>query len=172
MTEFIKNLRDYIGDSQPPYLVSNDELKTYIETALNEYSRYSPIKRKTVITTNLLPEDYITWISGLEEYCVLGNKVLGKNEDIELLYYAKRSISEIPDISLIMEYCFSEFIINSITKDIKNVDEVVKSMKLGQGLEITFEDSENRINKLYSIAESKKKHFYDVVKNKNYGGWY
>lgn len=173
MNKFIEKLRDYIGDNKEPYLISNSKLNDYINSALYEYSRYRPIKRKAVIKANkpYLPKDYITWISGLEDCCILENTIT-TNTDIELLYYAVRNIYEVLNINLIMEYCLSETIVDLITKDAKNIDEAVHSMELGQGLKITFEESENKVNKLYAIAKDYKKHFYEVVKNKKHGGWY
>ena len=173
MNKFIEKLRDYIGDNKEPYLISNSKLNDYIESALYEYSEYNPIKRKTVIKAKepYLPKDYITWISGLEDCCILENKVI-TNTDVELLYYAVRNIHEIPNINLIIKYCSAEIIVDLITKDSKNVDEAVHSMELGQGLKITFEESENKVNKLYSIAKDYKKHFYEAVKNRKHGGWY
>lgn len=184
--EFIKVLRNSVGDAIEPYIFTDEQIKLYIKNAVCYYSKSKPTKRigHIEVVPNIpeykLPEDYQTWILGLEDYSITDNNVwVGKDKikyRIDFLYYADKCFSEIPqrDIPLILECCQSEMIEATVMNTIgsENEDkENVASIKLGKGLDITFEDSKQLEKELYAIAQTKKQHFLNEIKNTVSGGW-
>lgn len=184
--DFIKMLRGSVSDKTEPFVFAKEEIETYIKTAVGLYSKCKPTKKvgHIDVVPNVneysLPENYQTWITGLEGYCVLNNKVLIWNSNlrfkVNFVYYADRTFDEIPerDIPLILEYCQSEIIesivINTTSSDVDN-SENITAINLGKGLNITFEDTKTLEKELYCIAKNKKEHFLSEIKNTLTGGW-
>lgn len=184
--ELISKLRFSIGDIKEPYLFSDEQLNHYIEQASLFYSKYRPAKKMGQIQVfpnehnYSLPEDYQMWISGLENYTILGNTLFIENNIssfcIDYFYYADRKPSEIPacDIPILLDYCISEIIENTVIckSNQQSSDSSITALKLGKGLDITFDTLQDLKKELYSIAEKKKEKFLEELKSTVSGGWY
>lgn len=183
----IIRLRITIGDNKEEHLFSDEQLKCYIQTAVFEYSKYKPTIRIAEICTEpnvniySLPEDYQTWIYGLQYYDIVDKHLYINNnltrKVIRYKYYADRQFFEVPqsDLQLIADYCFyliiNDIISNKSTDNFKNNDNI-SALKLGRGLDLSFDNNQTLEKELYSIAESKKNNFYNALKNNVIGSWY
>lgn len=190
MIEFnnlIESIRFAIGDNQTKYIFTDEQIKQYIQTAVLEYSKYKPTIRTAEIRTepnvNIypLPEDYQTWIYGLQYYDIVDKHLYINNnltrKVIRYKYYADRQLFEVPqsDLQLIADYCFyliiNDIISNKSTDNFKSNDNI-SALKLGRGLDLSFDNNQTLEKELYSIAESKKNNFYNALKNNVIGSWY
>lgn len=184
--ELISKLRISIGDIKEPYFFSDEQFITCIEKTSSLYSKYRPIKRIGQLQIiphkeqYLLPSDYQMWISGLENYRIVGDTIsIEKNHvsfSIDYLYYANRKPSEIPacDVPFLLDYCMGEIIESTVIckSNERNAESNISVLKIGKGLDVSFDTMENLEKELYSIAERKKKCFLDEIKNVVSGGWY
>lgn len=190
MIEFnnlIESIRFAIGDNQTKYIFTDEQIKQYIQTAVLEYSKYKPTIRTAEIRTepnvNIypLPEDYQTWIYGLQYYDIVDKHLYISNnltrKVIRYKYYADRRLFEVPqsDLQLIADYCFYLIINDTLSnKSIINFNnnDNISALKLGRGIDLSFDNTQNLQKELYSIAESKKNNFYNALKNNVIGSWY
>ncbi len=175
MENLLSKLRIAIGDKAEPYIYDDDELTSIIEVATYEYSKYRPIKRLGVLNFEIdikeyvLPDDYQTWIEGLEDYKVY-EKILVlednplSNYSIKYVYYADRKVNEIPvcDLSLIIDYSFF-YIIDSAVKEGSDIS----TLKLGKGLQISFDN----ISELNKSAMRRLENFNSKLKASCIGSW-
>ena len=184
MKNFIKEFRKYSKDKQEPYFFTEKEIQNSVDTALKFYSRKKPIIREHNIAIvegqkiYALPEDYQTWYKGLEKYDVVGNAIVLKNSfygTISFYYYADRKITEIPEneIYLFYHYCYGDLLEQRAEEMTEQgiAEGSLKTMKLGRGLELTFEDGKNSKEMLLDLAKDKKQLFFDGVKGKIVGSW-
>ncbi len=184
MKNFIKEFREYSKDNQEPYFFTEKEIQSNVQTALKLYSRKKPILREGNITILKgqkiypLPEDYQTWYKGLEKYAIVGNCIVLKNSfcgTISFLYYADRMITEIPEKEryLFYNYCLGEMMYKKvihITED-TIAEGIVKEMKLGRGLDLTFEENKNAKEILLDYVQNKRQEFLNAIKGKATGSW-
>lgn len=184
MKNFIKEFRQYSKDNEKPYFFTEKEIQNSVNTALKFYSRKKPIIRECNITIvegqklYALPEDYQTWYKGLEKYAIVGNCIVLKNGYcgmIAFLYYADRKITEIPESELYLFYsfCYGDLLEKKALKMTEQgiTDGNLKTMKLGRGLELTFEDGKNSKELLLDLAKEKKQLFFDGIKGNIIGSW-
>lgn len=184
MKKFIEAFREYSKDEEKPYFFAEEEIQNSVNAALKFYSRKKPILREGSIATMegqriyALPEDYQTWYKGLEKYAIVGNCIVLKNSfcgTISFLYYADRTITEIPEneLYLFYHYCYGDLLekrAEEMTE--QNIAEgSIKQMKLGRGLELTFEDGKNSKEMLLDIAKDKKQLFFEGIKGNIWGSW-
>ncbi len=184
MKNFIKEFRQYSKDNEKPYFFAEKEIQNSVNTALKFYSRKKPILREGNIVIvegqkiYALPEDYQTWYKGLEKYDIVGNCIVLKNSFcgmISFLYYADRKITEISEkeIGLFYSYCYGDLLekkaLEMTEQGIAGGD--LKTMKLGRGLELTFEDGKNSKELLLDLAKEKKQLFFDGIKGNIIGSW-
>mgnify|MGYP006876756233 FL=1 len=184
MKNFIEAFREYSKDNQEPYFFEEKEIQNNLDAALKLYSSKKPILRECNIVIvegqkiYALPEDYQTWYKGLEKYDVVGNCIVLKNSfcgTISFLYYADRIITEIPEkeLYLFYNYCLGEMMykkVMNITED--NIAEgIVKEMKLGRGLDLTFEENKNAREILLDYVQNKRLEFLNAIKGKATGSW-
>lgn len=184
MKNFIKEFRQYSKDNEKPYFFTEKEIQNSVNTALKFYSRKKPIIRECNITIvegqklYALPEDYQTWYKGLEKYAIVGNCIVLKNGYcgmIAFLYYADRKITEIPESELYLFYsfCYGDLLEKKALKMTEQgiTDGNLKTMKLGRGLELTFEEGKNSKELLLDLAKEKKQLFFDGIKGNIIGSW-
>ena len=184
MKNFIKEFRKYSKDKQEPYFFTEKEIQNSVDTALKFYSRKKPIIRQCDIDMiekqkmYALPEDYQTWYQGLEKYDVVGNAIVLKNSfygRISFLYYADRKITEIPENEkyLFYHYCYGALLEKRAEEMTEQgiAEGSLKTMKLGRGLELTFEDGKNSKEMLLDIAKDKKQLFFEGIKGNIWGSW-
>ncbi len=184
MKNFIKEFRQYSKDNEKPYFFTEKEIQNSVNTALKFYSRKKPIIRECNITIvegqklYALPEDYQTWYKGLEKYAIVGNCIVLKNGYcgmIAFLYYADRKITEIPESELYLFYsfCYGDLLEKKALKMTEQgiTDGNLKTMKLGRGLELTFEEGKNNKEMLLDIAKDKKQLFFEGIRGNVVGSW-
>ena len=184
MKNFIEGFREYSKDNQEPYFFAEKEIQNSVETALKLYSKKKPILREGNIVIvegqkiYALPEDYQTWYKGLNQYDIVGNCIVLKNGfcgTISFLYYADRKITEIPEKEIILfySYCYGDLLekkaLEMTEQGIAEGD--LKTMKLGRGLELTFEDGKNSKELLLDLAKEKKQLFFDGIRGNIMGSW-
>ncbi len=91
------------------------------------------------------------------------------------MYYADRKITEIPEneIYLFYHYCYGDLLEKRAEEMTEQgiAEGSLKTMKLGRGLELTFEDGKNSKEMLLDLAKDKKQLFFDGVKGKIVGSW-
>lgn len=185
MKNFIEEFREYSKDNQEPYFFVEKEIQNSVDTALKLYSRKKPILREGNIVIvegqkiYALPEDYQTWYKGLEKYDIVGNCIVLKNsfcEMISFLYYADRTITEVPEneMYLFYSYCYGDLLEKTALEMTEQViaEGDLKTMKLGRGLELTFEDGKNNKEILLDFAKNKKQPLLNLLKGNAIGGWY
>ncbi len=174
MDNVIEKIRIALCDNTEPYLYSGEELYAILELAAANYSKYKPAKKKGTIYVELgkseysLPNDFQTWIGGLENYDIFDGIVdLGfspmQSFEIKFSYLATRTPEEIPtvDLPLLVDYTFY-FIIDGAIKETSDIS----ALKLGKGLQIQF----SNINELNKAAERRLKGFNDKLMG-SFGGW-
>ena len=184
MKNFIKEFRQYSKDNEKPYFFTEKEIQNSVNTALKFYSRKKPIIRECNITIvegqklYALPEDYQTWYKGLEKYAIVGHCIVLKNGYcgmIAFLYYADRKITEIPESELYLFYsfCYGDLLEKKALKMTEQgiTDGNLKTMKLGRGLELTFEEGKNNKEMLLDIAKDKKQLFFEGIRGNVVGSW-
>ncbi len=184
MKNFIKEFRQYSKDNEKPYFFTEKEIQNSVNTALKFYSRKKPIIRECNITIvegqklYALPEDYQTWYKGLEKYAIVGNCIVLKNGYcgmIAFLYYADRKITEIPESELYLFYsfCYGDLLEKKVLEMTEQgiTDGNLKTMKLGRGLELTFEEGKNNKEMLLDIAKDKKQLFFEGIRGNVVGSW-
>ena len=184
MKNFIKEFRQDSKDNEKPYFFAEKEIQNSVNTALKFYSRKKPIIRECNITIvegqklYALPEDYQTWYKGLEKYAIVGNCIVlktGYYGMISFLYYADRKITEIPESELYLFYsfCYGDLLEKKALKMTEQgiTDGNLKTMKLGRGLELTFEEGKNSKELLLDLAKEKKQLFFDGIKGNIIGSW-
>lgn len=183
--EFLKELRGSIGDTEEPYTFSDSRIMQTVEEGVLFYSRYRPARKIGVIYAALgmefypFADDYQTWTKGLEEYQVLDRAVWipGNLSQFEIRYeyLANRTFSEIPpiDLPLVLEYCQGSLIEYSLLeKQGAGLEEPISALKLGKGLDLSFDTAETLRKELLKIAAEKKAHFFCALKSGLAGGWY
>ena len=184
MKNFIKEFRQYSKDNEKPYFFTEKEIQNSVNTALKFYSRKKPIIKEYNIATiegqriYALPEDYQTWYKGLEKYAIVGNCIVLKNGYcgmIAFLYYADRKITEIPESELYLFYsfCYGDLLEKKVLEMTEQgiTDGNLKTMKLGRGLELTFEEGKNNKEMLLDIAKDKKQLFFEGIRGNVVGSW-
>ena len=184
MKNFIKEFRQYSKDNEKPYFFAEKEIQNSVNTALKFYSRKKTIIRECNITIvegqklYALPEDYQTWYKGLEKYAIVGNCIVLKNGYcgmIAFLYYADRKITEIPESELYLFYsfCYGDLLEKKVLEMTEQgiTDGNLKTMKLGRGLELTFEEGKNNKEMLLDIAKDKKQLFFEGIRGNVVGSW-
>ena len=184
MKNFIKEFRQYSKDNEKPYFFTEKEIQNSVCNALKLYSRKKPIIRQCDVDIvekqkiYALPEDYQTWYKGLEKYDIVENCIVLKNGfygTISFLYYADRKITEIPESKLYLFYsfCYGDLlekkVLEMTEQNIANGD--LKTMKLGRGLELTFENGKNGREMLIDLAKNKKQPFFHLLNKNAIGGW-
>ena len=184
MKNFIKEFRQYSKDNEKPYFFTEKEIQNSVCNALKLYSRKKPIIKEGCIHTvrgqkiYIFPEDYQTWYKGLEEYDIVEKSLFLKKDcygDIPFLYYADRTIAEIPESELYLFYsfCYGDLlekkVLEMTEQNIANGD--LKTMKLGRGLELTFENGKNGREMLIDLAKEKKQIFFEEIKGNIVGSW-
>lgn len=184
MKNFIKEFRQYSKDNEKPYFFTEKEIQNSVCNALKLYSRKKPIIRQCDVDIvekqkiYALPEDYQTWYKGLEKYDIVENCIVLKNGfygTILFLYYADRKITEIPESELYLFYsfCYGDLlekkVLEMTEQNIANGD--LKTMKLGRGLELTFENGKNGREMLIDLAKNKKQPFFHLLNKNAIGGW-
>ena len=179
----IKMFREYSGDSSQPYFFSDNDIENSLKNALKQYSAQYPILKNGVIDVfpgkqiYQLPHDYQMWYKGLEEYDVIKNNMIESSacKSIAFVYYADRCIDEIPEnnIYFFLSYCYGDLlekkVLEMTEQNIANGD--LKTMKLGRGLELTFEDNKNDKEMLIDLAKEKKQPFFHLLNKNAIGGW-
>ena len=184
LKEFIKQFRQYSNDEEKPYLFSKEDIEQCIAEAMKWYSKKNPILRESNIDTipkqktYPLPTDYQTWYEGLENVDIVGNDVIVENPcygRITFLYYANRRLCEVAkeDLQFFFDYCFGALLEKEVLESIKeeNKTGTVKAMKLGRGLDLTFDESKNIRQELLLLAREKKQKFFDNIKRNRKGIW-
>lgn len=184
MKNFIKEFRKYSKDNKEPYFFTEKEIQNSVWIALKYYSKKKPMIREHNITIvegqkqYELPQDYQTWYKGLEKYDIVGNCIILESAfcgTLSFLYYADRTIEEIPekDICLFYHYCYGDLLekkaLDMTEQSIAEGN--VKQMKLGRGLELTFEEGKNTKEELLNSAKEKKQLFFDGIKGNITGSW-
>lgn len=183
----IESIRFTIGDNQEEYIFTDEQIEKYIQTAVLEYSKYKPTIRIAEIHTepniNIypLPEDYQTWIYGLQYYDIADKHLYINNNltsrVIKYRYYADRKLFEVPqgDLQLIVDYCFylmlNNILLNKSSNKLVNTDNI-SALKLGRGFDLSFDNNQTLEKAIYSFAESIKSNFYNALKNNVVGSWY
>lgn len=182
LKEFIKQFRQYSNDNEEPYLFSKEEITVCVYEALKFYSKKNPILKEGCIDTvpqqkkYALPFDYQTWYEGLENVDIAGNDVITAQAGygrISFLYYADRKFCEVPkeDLPLFFTYCLGAMLEKQAVKLARGTEGDIKAMKLGRGLELTFDEGKNVREELLAIAHAQKKKFFDSIKGKCRGSW-
>lgn len=183
--ELIEEIRIATGDVDAPYTFSDNQLEQMAAEAVSIYSRYRPAVKTGQIEVipgkeeYSLEGDYQMWIEGLEECEVVGVRVFirGNRAAYRILYkyYADRDVTEIPDIDipLIIDYCTACAIEHSVIRrgGIKSGDENIAALRLGKGLDISFDTAETLKKEITAIAARKKDSFINELKNRLMGSW-
>lgn len=166
--KLIRKLRGEIGDNQEPYKIPPEQINDLIEGAVEDYSRYRPLKKKGKITLEQgkteypLPDDCQTWLSGLEGCEVISNVLylatapLGIRE-IPVTYLADHKVETVPnrDSGLIIDNCMWKLL-----SDIVREGAEISGLKLGKGLEIKFDN----FKEITEIAAQRLKNYQDNVR--------
>ncbi len=184
MNNIIELFREYSGDNCEPYFFCNNAIINSLKNALKQYSAQYPLLKKGRIQIvpekqiYQFPNDYQTWYKGLEKYEIVNNNVVIKSnacKSIAFLYYADRTMDEIPEnhVSLFLSYCYGDLLEEKVLHltEQEVLESNIKTMKLGRGLELTFEDSKNSKEMLFYFAKNKKQPFLDLLKGCAIGGW-
>ena len=184
MKNFIKEFRQYSKDNEKPYFFTEKEIQNSVDAALKFYSQKKPVIRECSITIVKkqkiypLPEDYQTWYRGLEKYEMVGDCIVLKNSfygTISFLYYADRKITEIPENEkyLFYHYCYGDLLEKRAEQMTEQsiAEGSIEQMKLGRGLELTFEEGKDSKEMLLDLAKDKKQLFFEGIKGKIVGSW-
>lgn len=153
--ELIEKLRKEIGDTVEPYKFSPEYLSSIIQDAVGEYSRCRP--RKLRGTLNLvpgtteypMPDGYQTWLTGLDGYEVLDGVLCldyspTGTSTIRFTYLGDHAVETVParDTQILIDYCMWKLL-----SDIVREGSEISGLKLGEGLDIEF-DNFGKIEKL------------------------
>jgi hypothetical protein len=170
----VKNLRQEIADQEEPYRFDDPGLFRLMEEAIGDYSKYRPARKKGSIslvpeqTEYPLPEDYQTWISGLEDYEVVGDMLYldftpSSSDYIPFIYLSDHDIDSAPtrDAGIILDYCMWKLLETIVREGAE-----ISGLKLGKGLDIKFQNFDQ-------IREeaSKRKDSYLCRVQVPVGGW-
>lgn len=142
----LKLIRMAICDNDKPYINTDESLLAVAEISIGLYSKINPIARKSKLHTVVgktqysLPSDFQTWLDGFEDFEVIENNVYLNFEptneyDIEYLYLADRTISDIPsrEFAMLVDYVYYFIIDSSLNQ---NPD--ISGLKIGDGLHLQF----------------------------------
>jgi hypothetical protein len=173
-TVLITALRQEIGDKEEPFLYDDPSLLVIIKSAIFDYSQYRPQRRRGLITLRedlleyVLPDDYQTWITGLENYEVLDSTLyldVYPKAPIQLTftYLANHNIASLPDnaLALILDYCTWKILSDSVREGAE-----ISELKLGKGLDIKF----GYIDELNKSADTRRSSYMAAVTKPIGGG--
>lgn len=133
-------IRQRLGDNDGT-LYTDEEIDGMLASAVAVYSAAKPITRKWTkpagVTETKLPDDYREWIRGLEGCEIIENTVYCLPWKTEVVYYANRTLEEIPsgDLAILADYCFCLALENAVSSSGD-----ISSLKLGKGLQLSFDN--------------------------------
>ncbi|MDR6883027.1 hypothetical protein [Bacillus sp. 3255] len=173
-TTLLIALRTEINDLEEPYRYEDWALLDFVQSAVSDYSRYRPRHRRGSITLlpNMseykLPEDYQTWIKGLEDYEILDDILyldfppLGPLV-VPFTYLGDHDIASLPNAatSLILDYCMWKML-----SDVVREGSEISELKLGKGLDIKFDN----FDQITELAETRRCSYLASVQKPVGGG--
>lgn len=160
-------LRDEARDREEPYVFEPDELDRAINAAVADYSRYRPRTKRAILTltpgsTEIpLPNDYQTYVKGLEDYEVYSSTVYldeapSTSIEVPYFYLGCHNATSVPeaDMPIILDYCVWKLYSNMI---IDGTD--VSQVKIGK-LDIEFAN----IDQITELAQKRLDNYLRAVK--------